>query len=93
MATPHALDFRAFESLEEMPNHVQTYPRACLPNFSNGKKAGLGVNGRLDQRRLRATWSLDLPGALLELRVTTPDHSEQQVHPGREFMAAFMPVL
>lgn len=50
-------------------------------------------NGREHQFRLRAAGRFDLPGALLKFGVASADDGEQQIHPGREFVPAFVPAL
>ena len=45
----YALDFRAFEPLEEEPDHVQADSGTGLLNFGGGKKSRLGINSGFDK--------------------------------------------
>jgi len=60
-------------------------------NVADAERAGLRLNRGLNKVRLGPARRFYLPGALLELDVATADDGEQQVHPRRQFVPAFVP--
>ena len=93
MSASHALDFCAFESLEQMSNHIEAHARTGLLDFRDGKQSRLTINGSFHERGLRAAWSFDLTGALFKLSVAAPDDGEEMVEPREEFVFAVVPAL
>ena len=62
-------------------------------DFSDGKESGLGVNGRFDKSGLGATRRFDLSGTIFKFGVAAPDDGEEEIHPWRQFVFAFVPAL
>ena len=93
MTPANTLDFRAFEPLEEQPDHVQADSGTSLLNFSDGKKSRLGINGGFDEGGLGTTRRFDLSGTHFKLGVAAPDDGEQEIHPRRQFVFTLMPAL
>src|ERR1022692_2884696 len=57
------------------------------------KAAELLAYGGDDKFRLCTPLGFDVSGALLEFGVATADDGKEQIHPRREFVTAFVPVL
>jgi hypothetical protein len=54
VAASDALDFHAFEPLEQVAAHFHAHTGAGLPEIGDGEQARLGVDGSFNQRGLRA---------------------------------------
>src|SRR5208283_3367275 len=78
---------------EQRANPFATHAGAGAFDFRKLKVAGLPANRGDDEFRLGAAFGFDVSGALLELGVATADDGEEQVHPRRQFVTSFVPVL
>jgi hypothetical protein len=79
MTTAYTLDFRAFEPLEEKPDHVQADSGTGLLDFCDGKKSRLGINGGFNEGGLCTTRGFDLAGSLRKLAISAAGDGEEMI--------------
>src|SRR5574341_865711 len=66
-------------------------PRTGTLQVSEGELSRKGINGRFDQPCLCPTRRFHLPGARLELTVSTAQDYQEIIEPGQEIVPSFMP--
>src|SRR5262249_6589554 len=90
--TAQAFDLPSFLELSQYPTyHVSTDAWAGTLQIGEGKLSDKGVNGRFDQPCLCPTRRFHLPGACLELTISTAQDHQEIIEPGQEIVPSFMP--